>query len=481
MIFNSGFVRNVLGSCLDYGSPTFSVPGGMTEEEELTFSLEDSLVETLPQCHQPYALRLLAGAQSRNKVFHEDIVIRAFYEAEKAHRGQVRASGDPYLQHCVETAVLLAQIGANSLIVAAGLLHDSVDDSYLSYDHINQIFGAGVADLVEGVSKLSHLSKLARDNNTASKMTEADRLHTMFLAMADARAVLIKLADRLHNMMTLDSLPLIKQERFAKETLEIFAPIANRLGIFTWKERLENLCFKHLYPAEYAELSSKLETHFDEKMVASTIGNLEKALKDEGVSYHILCGRQKTLYSIHRKMLKKKLTMNEIHDIHGLRLIVENEEDCFAALNVVHRLWPKVSGKFKDYITRPKFNGYQSLHTVVMRKESVSLEVQIRTKEMHMQAEFGFAAHWRYKEGDCKHSSFVLQMVEWARWVVTWQLETMSKDRASSLGRNSDSIKPPCLFPSHSDDCPFSYSKQCDRDGPVYIIMLENEKVRVLH
>ncbi|XP_020589804.1 probable GTP diphosphokinase RSH2, chloroplastic [Phalaenopsis equestris] len=474
----SRFVRHALGSCLDYDSPSFPMPGGLIEEEELDFSFEDSFRHNFPRNCEPYALRLLSGAQSRHKIFHEDIVIKAFFEAEKAHRGQVRATGDPYLQHCVETAVLLAHIGANSLVVAAGLLHDSVDDSFMSYGYIFRVFGAGVADLVEGVSKLSQLSKLARDNNTASRTIEADRLHTMFLAMADARAVLIKLADRLHNMMTLDALPLVKQQRFAMETLEIFTPLANRLGIFTWKEQLENLCFKHLHPDLYAELSSELETHFDEKLIQSTIEKLEKGLKDEGVSYHTLCGRQKSLYSIHRKMLKKKLHMDEIHDIHGLRLIVEKEEDCFAALNVVHSLWPKISGRFKDYITHPKINGYQSLHTVVMSKECIPLEVQIRTKEMHLQAEFGFAAHWRYKEGDCEHSSFVLQMVEWARWVVTWQLETMKDDQAASFGGRSASTQS-CPFPSHSDDCPFSYSQQTDRDGPVYVIVLENEKMSV--
>ncbi|KAI0495965.1 hypothetical protein KFK09_022272 [Dendrobium nobile] len=460
----SKFVRNALVSCLDYDSPSFPVPGSLVEEEDPTFSLEGSP----PRSCDPHALRLLSEAQSRNLIFHEEIVVKAFYEAEKAHRGQVRASGDPYLQHCMETAVLLAEIGANSLVVAASL-----------YGYIFRIFGAEVADLVEGVSKLSQLSKLARDNNTASKTIEADRLHTMFLAMADGRVVLIKLADRLHNMITLDALPLVKQQRFAKETLEIFAPLANRLGIFTWKERLENLCFKHLHPVEHSDLSSKLDKFFDENLIESCIGKLEKALQNGVGSYQMLCGRQKSLYSIYRKMLRKKLSMEDIHDIHGLRLVVENEEDCFAALDVVHRLWPRVNGRFKDYITYPKFNGYQSLHTVVMSSELIPLEVQIRTKEMHLQAEFGFAAHWRYKEGDCKHSSFVLQMVEWARWMITWELETMYSDQASSHGGNSTLIRPPCPFPSHSDGCQFCYSPLCDKDGPVYIVMLENEKMSV--
>ncbi|MQM17133.1 hypothetical protein Taro_050101 [Colocasia esculenta] len=465
------FVRNALGSCLDYDSPSFPMPGGAAlDVEEFSFNMEESFDESC----EPYAKELLAGAQSRHKIFHEEFVVKAFYEAEKAHRGQMRASGDPYLQHCVETAVLLASIGANSTVVAAGLLHDTLDDSFMTYDYIFRTFGAKVADLVEGVSKLSHLSKLARENNTASKTVEADRLHTMFLAMADARAVLIKLADRLHNMMTLDALPMIKQQRFAKETLEIFAPLANRLGISSWKEQLENICFRHLYPEKHREFSSVLLKSFDEAVIASAKGKLECALNARGVSYHVLLGRHKSLYSIYSKMLKKKLTMNEIHDIHGLRLIVENEEDCYKALEVVHALWPKVTGKLKDYISHPKFNGYQSLHTVVMSEDMLPLEVQIRTKEMHMQAEFGFAAHWRYKEGDCMHSSFVLQMVEWARWVVTWQCETISKVVA-----DADSIRPPCPFPSHLDDCPYCYTSQCGNDGPVFVIMLENEKMSV--
>ncbi|KAF3958646.1 hypothetical protein CMV_016473 [Castanea mollissima] len=469
-LFN-GFVRNAYGSFLHYDSSTseLEVCGGELNVEELTFNIEVEQGNA-----EPYVKELLLGAQLRHKIFREDFVVKAFYEAEKAHRGQMRASGDPYLQHCVETAVMLALIGANSTVVAAGLLHDTLDDSSLNYDNVFGTFGAGVADLVEGVSKLSHLSKLARDNNTASKTVEADRLHTMFLAMADARAVLIKLADRLHNMMTLDALPPAKQQRFAKETLEIFAPLANRLGISSWKDQLENLCFKHLHPDQHEELSSKLVESFDEAMITSATEKLKQALKAKSISYQDLSGRHKSLYSIYSKMLKKKLTMDEIHDIHGLRLIVDNEEDCYKALRVVHQLWPEVPGKLKDYISHPKFNGYRSLHTVVMDEGMVPLEVQIRTREMHLQAEFGFAAHWRYKEGDCKHSSFVLQMVEWARWVVTWQCETMNSSIAYA-----DSIRPPCTFPSHSEDCPYSYKPHCGQDGPVFVIMIENDKMSV--
>lgn len=470
----SGFVRNALGSCIDYvpaTSPRPELGGG-----ELAFELDENLPEASPAC-EPYARELLAGAQARHRIFHEELVVRAFFEAEKAHHGQTRASGDPFLQHCVETAVLLAKIGANSTVVSAGLLHDTIDDSFVDYDHIFHMFGAGVADLVEGVSKLSHLSKLARDNNTASRTAEADRLHTMLLAMADARAVLIKLADRVHNMKTLEALPLVKQQRFAKETMEIFVPLANRLGIASWKDQLENLCFKHLNPEEYTELSSKLTETFDEALITSAVDTLDEGLREAGVSYRNLSGRHKNLYSVYSKMLKKNLTMDEVHDIHGLRLVVDKEEDCYQALEVVHKLWPQVTGRFKDYISRPKLNGYRSLHTVVLSEGVHPFEVQIRTKEMHLQAEYGFAAHWRYKEGSCRHS-FVLQMVEWARWVLTWQCEAMNKEH-SSCQVNSDAIRPPCPFPLHSEECAYSYTRQCNHEGPLFVILLEHDKMSV--
>ncbi|KAI3905368.1 hypothetical protein MKX01_040059 [Papaver californicum] len=453
-LFN-GFVRNALDSaCLDYDSPSFNIEDSTFATttglvNELTFSMEGNFSVV-----DPYAKELLVNAQSRHKIFYEDIVVKSFHEAKKAHRGQMRASGDPYLQHCVETAMLLAMIGVNPTVVAAGLLHDILGDSFMSVDYIVSTFWDGVADLVKGVSKLSHLSKLARENNTAKKTVEADHLHTMFLAMAYARAIIIKLVDRMHNMMKLETLPPAKQHRFAKETLENFAPL----------DRLENMCFKYLKPYQHDLLSSKLVNR-----------EIEQALKDGAVSYHVLSGRHKSLYIIYSKMIKKKLTTDQIHNIHGLRVIVENEEDCYTTLKIVHQLWPEVPGKCKDNVILPKFNGYQSLHTVVMGEDMFPLEVQIQTKEMHLQAECGFAAHWRYKEGDSKYSSYVLQMVEWARWVVTWQCETMPKEKTSSSG-DADSTRPPCPFPSHSDECPYSYEPQCTQDGPVFVIMMENEK-----
>lgn len=503
------FVRSALGSSLycEPISPTEDLhirPDHSSEnspfDEEFTFNLEGSFVEEIQAQREalhkfekgsvisttdrwrpdPYVDEILRDAQRRHKVFSDEFVIKAFYEAEKAHRGQVRASGDPYLTHCVETAMFLASIGSSKIVVAAGLLHDTLDDTPMDYKQLCSLFGKGVAELVDGVSKLSQFSKLARDNNTASKTDEADRLHTMFLAMMDVRVVLIKLADRLHNMMTLEALPYQKQQRFAKETLEIFAPLANRLGISNWKAQLENLCFKHLNPQKYHELSSKVAEGSREATIMSAIEKLDEALRKANIPYYVLSGRPKSLYSIHKKMLKKKLSINEIHDLRGLRLIVLNEEDCYAALGLVHALWPSVPGKLKDYINNPKFNGYQSLHTVVCGEDMLPLEVQIRTKEMHQSAEFGLAAHWRYKEAESKHSSFILQMVEWARWLITWHNETM--DMKLRLARKDADFRPPCPFPSHKVDCRHVdklCGPPCSVDDPIFVITMEDDKMTV--
>ncbi|CAN6168785.1 unnamed protein product [Urochloa humidicola] len=400
---------------------------------------------------------MLAGALSRYAIFRDDLVRRAFFAAEAAHRGQVRASGDPYLEHCVETAALLAELGAGPAVVAAGLLHDTVDAAGLDYGFISEQFGAGVADLVKGVSNLSHFSKLARRNDTASRMDEADRLH---------------------NMRTLDSLPRIKQQCFAKETLEIFAPLANQLGILNWKEQLENLCFKYLHTDKFDELSTNLLEFYNRDMITAATRRLEQALNVRGLFYYVVYGRHKSIYSIHSKMARKKLAMDEVYDIHGVRVIVKNRSDCFAALEIVHHLWPQIPGKFKDYISSPKTNGYQSLHTVVLTKELLPLEIQIRTRDMHLQAEFGIAAHWRYKESVRNHSSSVPEMVEWVRKVVTCQCETLHIDHPLSVAADTSPSNIHTIR-SHSNVCPFSYSKQCDHSGPVLVILLENEKMSV--
>ncbi|KAH7423895.1 hypothetical protein KP509_12G079500 [Ceratopteris richardii] len=423
---------------------------------------------------------ILRSAQQQNEIFKDPFIIKAFEAAERAHDGQFRANGDLYLAHCTETALILAAIGANKTIIAAGLLHDTIDDTTLDGAELQTLFGVDVANLVEGVSRISEFSKLARDNNTAYKSVEADRLHTMILAMADIRVVLIKLADRLHNMRTLGALSKDRQCRIAKETLEVFVPLAGRLGIWSWKAELEDLCFKYLENRDFQELSIKLSEGFRERTILSAIETLDKSLTSEGIQYLDLSGRPKNLYSIHKKMILKGRKIDDIYDVQGLRLIVANKEDCYSALKVVHSIWQSIPGKLKDYITQPKLNGYQSLHTVVWGDDGFPLEIQIRTMDMHYQAEFGVAAHWRYKEGNAPHSSFVLQMVEWARWVLTWQNEIL--DTKLRMSRMDEAARPICSFPSHNDGCPFadlSMGPPYHEDAPLFVILLEDDKMMV--
>ncbi|KAJ7564371.1 hypothetical protein O6H91_02G014300 [Diphasiastrum complanatum] len=423
---------------------------------------------------------ILLDAQRRHKIFLEDFVIRAFKLADEAHRGQVRRNGDIYLVHCVETALLLAAAGADTTVVAAGLLHDTLDDSDVNEEQLRSLFGDDVADLVVGVSKLSKFSQLARDNNIAKNALEADRLRTMFLVMVDVRVVLIKLADRLHNLRTLHALSEEKQRRLAIETLEVFTPIANRLGIWRWKAEMEDLCFKYWDPQEYQELAARLAESCREGVVMSAVEILDQALRSKGLEFNDLSGRSKSLFSIHTKMSKKGRGFHEIYDLRGLRLIVPDKQSCYAALDCVHELWSHVPGKLKDYIQLPKANGYQSLHTVVWGEDGLPLEVQIRTLEMHHHAEFGMAAHWRYKEDNNKHSSFMLQKVEWARWVLTWQSELM--DTKLRVSPSELDLRPPCPFPVHKSDCPHattSYKPPQNEDDPLFIIMLKEEKMLV--
>ncbi|KAI5065915.1 hypothetical protein GOP47_0018539 [Adiantum capillus-veneris] len=456
----------------------------MPEEHLGSFSPPQTLAVELPDLSllspRQKPEEILRDAQACHEIFLDPFVIKAFHEAEKAHCMQCRATGDLYLEHCVETAMNLAALGASKEVVAAGLLHDVVDDSAADFVELQEDFGKQVADLVEGVSKMSEFSKLARDNDIASKTVEADRLHTMFLAMADVRVVLIKLADRLHNMRTLEALPEPKQLRIAKETLQIFVPLANRLGIWSWKAELEDLCFKHLKPQEHQKLAEKLSGGFRESTIVAAIGKLEKTLLEEGILYHDLSGRRKNMFGIYKKMIRKCKDLEEVHDLQGLRLIVTSKEDCYAALEIVHRLWPQIPNKVKDYIDQPKANGYQSLHTIVQGEDGFPLELQIRTKEMHHQAEFGVAAHWRYKEDNVEHSPFILQMVSWARWMLTWQSEVV--ETRSRFPFSNCSLETACPFPHHREGCPHLQLLQVlprKEEDPLFVIILEDEKMVV--
>jgi GTP pyrophosphokinase len=353
-----------------------------------------------------------------------ELIERAYELAEVAHSGQKRASGEPYIQHSLTVAQILADLRLDSATIAAGLLHDVVEDSVVTIEDLRQDFGDEVTSLVDGVTKLSQIDKLSQMTHRGLQDEEAESLRKMFLAMADdVRVVLIKLADRLHNMRTLESLSEEQQRRIAAETLEIFAPLANRLGIWQMKWELEDLGFRYLNPQKYWEITAVLdERRADrERRIARVIEILEKKLKKESLEAEI-SGRPKHIYSIHEKMNRKGLPFEQIHDVRGVRIIVNTVRECYAVLGAVHSLWRPIPGEFDDFIATPKDNMYQSLHTAVVGPDGKPLEVQIRTYEMHRRAELGIAAHWRYKEHAKRDVAFEAK-IAWLRSLMDWQQE----------------------------------------------------------
>jgi guanosine-3',5'-bis(diphosphate) 3'-pyrophosphohydrolase len=344
---------------------------------------------------------------------------RAFETAAQAHEGQLRASGEPYINHPLEVTYYLAQLQLDAETLAASLLHDVLEDTDISIADLEKRFGREVARLVDGVTKLS---KFGSARSTEEQ--QAENIRKMFLAMAeDVRVVVIKLADRLHNMRTLQHLPEDKQERIARQTMEIYAPLAHRLGIWQIKWELEDLAFKFIEPEKYRQLVTMLADRrkVRESYVTKAIGILRKELGKVGINAEIT-GRPKHLYSIAKKMERKGAELGEIYDIHAIRLLVDDVKDCYAALGVVHSLWRPVPGQFDDYIAMPKANLYQSLHTAVIGPEAKPVEVQIRTREMHEIAEAGIAAHWRYKEGSRADRRYD-EKLAWVRQLMEWQRE----------------------------------------------------------
>lgn len=318
----------------------------------------------------------------------------AYDFAAKAHAGQRRANGEPYIEHSLHTAFMLAQIKADFNTIVAGVLHDVPEDTEYTLEDIRKNFDKDIAHLVKGITKLGKIKYRGIERYR-------ENLRKMFLAMAqDVRVILIKFSDRLHNLRTLEALPKEKQQRIAKETLEIYAPIADLLGIWRLKWQMEDLCFKYLYPEEYKQLEYKYEV---EKKVEHTqfiqkVKNiLGRKLKEAGVE-HAIEGRFKHLYSIHKKMQAKERRFDEIYDVFALRVIVDNVSDCYKTLGIIHSLWRPKPARFKDYIAVPKPNGYQSLHTTVFGPKGKATEFQIRTREMNDKALYGIAAHWHYKK-----------------------------------------------------------------------------------
>lgn len=345
-------------------------------------------------------------------------VTKAYHAAEEAHKEQHRVSGEPYILHPLAVAQILADMKIDTTTITAALLHDVVEDTACTLEDLRQEFGREVAFLVDGVTKLSRLNYRTKEDQQLNSMRK------MFLAMAkDVRVVVIKLADRLHNMRTLRYMRSDKQKRIAQETLEIFAPLAHRLGIFNIKWELEDLSFRYLEPDKYYDLvdQMKQKRHVREEIVNEAIDVLRKALDDA----HIHCeinGRPKHFYSIYKKMKKDNRDLSQVYDLFAIRVIVDDVKDCYGVLGIVHSLWKPLPYRFKDYIAMPKPNNYQSLHTTVIGTRGQPVEIQIRTWEMHHIAEYGVAAHWRYKEGNQTANKDAFdEKMGWLRNLLEWQ------------------------------------------------------------
>ncbi|MEJ6952052.1 RelA/SpoT family protein [Natronospora cellulosivora (SeqCode)] len=344
------------------------------------------------------------------------IIEKAFTYAEKAHRGQYRISGEPFVEHPLGVALILAELELDIISIVGALLHDVVEDTKVSSKDIAKEFSEEVALLVDGVTKLTRLKFKTKEEQ------QAESLRKMFIAMAeDIRVILIKLADRLHNMRTLSYMSIEKQIEKAKETLEIYAPLAHRLGISRLKWELEDLSFRFLDKDMYYEIAKKVAANRAqrEKDIQKAIEILGERFSESQIEAEIY-GRPKHLYSIYQKMKRKEIDFNEIYDLTAIRILVDSVRECYEVLGMVHEIWKPIPGRFKDYIAMPKSNMYQSLHTTVIGPNGDPLEIQIRTPEMHRTAEYGIAAHWRYKDGKSKDDSFE-EKLSWLRQLLEWQ------------------------------------------------------------
>ena len=387
--------------------------------------------------------KFIEGLSDKYSQPEKELLQRALEMAQKAHKGQKRASGEPYINHCKAVASILAEMGVPPTVVAAGLLHDTVEDTKIDFKDLKREFGKEVYNLVQAVTKLGSLPRVSKrtqkslkrgtkkkqekdsnpdDPNVWRAELASENLRKTFLAMAeDPRVVLIKLADRLHNMRTLRYLPKDKQQRIAQETMDLFAPLASRIGIWQMKWDLEDLSFRYLESKIYQDIARQLDERRSEreKKMKKIITHITEVMAQAGMTAEIT-GRPKHIYSIYRKMTQKKIPFEQLSDIRGVRIIVATEEECYAAVGIVHLHWRPLPGEFDDYIAAPKPSLYQSIHTSVVYDDGETLEVQIRTPEMHRKAEYGIAAHWRYKEGHKRDKDFE-QRVAYLRQMMEWQ------------------------------------------------------------
>jgi len=399
--------------------------------------------------------RLLEALPEQTSSSDEEEIRRAYAVARKAHKGQKRASGEPHINHSLAVATIMAGLGAPTPTIVAGLLHDTVEDTDLTLDDIKEEFGPEISQLVDGVTKLTHLPRVSRSKRgerPERRELANETLRKTFLAMGDdVRVVVIKLADRLHNMRTLSHLSAERRERIALETIEIFAPLASRLGIWQIKWELEDLAFRYVHPDEYKLLADQVAVRrLDREQNMNAIRDeVHDLLKETAIEAEVQA-RPKHLYSIFRKMERKDVPFEEVYDVRGVRVLVNSESDCYLALGVIHNRWKPVPGTFDDYIATPKDNFYQSLHTAVIYDEGGTVEVQIRTSEMDENAEFGIAAHWRYKEGRVRDDGFE-RRVDWLRSLMEWRQDvTDAEDFVEAM--KSDVFKDRVyVFTPHGD------------------------------
>jgi GTP pyrophosphokinase len=359
---------------------------------------------------------ILDKVESYKPDFDEELLQKAYIFSAREHKGQVRSSGEPYLIHPLNVAYILADMRLDETSIAVGLLHDVLEDTLTTKEKLEELFGEDVADLVDGVTKISRYAYVSKEEQ------QAETFRKMLLAMvSDLRVVLVKLADRLHNMRTLQFLPEEKRIAVANETMEIYAPIANRLGMGKFKSELEDLSFRHLHPREYEELRAAVE----EKLTVSgdVVDRIKATLNgklEENEIHGEVTGRVKSMYSIWSKMRRQEIDIGQLYDYLAFRIIASNVKDCYACLGIIHQMWRPVPGRIKDYIAMPKPNFYQSLHTTVVAERGQPFEVQIRTRDMDLIAEQGIAAHWKYKEGRVGASSEDANFL-WLRQLVEWQ------------------------------------------------------------
>ena len=357
---------------------------------------------------------LLECYRQRHRDRSPDLILRAFDTAAAAHEGQMRLSGEPYIRHPLAVATIVAKLGLDDVTIAASLLHDAVEDTDVALATIETDFGPEVTRIVDGVTKLDRVQYDTREQQQAASVRK------MIVAIArDLRVLIIKLADRLHNLSTLAVLPAFKQDYIARETLDVYAPLAHRLGMQDLRQQLEDLAFAALEPRRYAEIDQMVQQRAPERGIylEQVLGDVESRLAELGISAEVT-GRPKHLWSIYEKMVVKGRSFEEIFDLVGIRVLVDSVRDCYAALGSIHATWRPVQGRFKDYIAMPKFNLYQSLHTTVVGPAGKALEVQIRTRAMHERAEHGVAAHWEYKDASPSEE------MAWLSRIVDWQQET---------------------------------------------------------